>query len=115
MKYLKFWFSFLRNSLIRQLEYKANFIGRLIIEVFWVGTQIIFFKAIFLQIDSFAGWKEGEIYLFVGCLYVVDGLHVTLMSDNQNKFGGLIRMGMFDFYLLRPISSFFISSSLMIA
>ena len=110
MKYFKLWLSFFKNSLIRQLDYKTNFIGRLITEVFWVGTQIIFFKAIFLQVDSFAGWREGEIYLFVASLYIVDGLHVTLMSDNQNKFGGLIRMGMFDFYLLRPVSSFFMSS-----
>ncbi len=109
MKYLRLWISFLKNSLIRQLEYKANFLGRLFIEFFWVATQILFFKAIFLQVNSFAGWNEGEIYFFVGCLYVVDGLHVTLMSENQNKFGSLIRNGMFDFYLLRPVSSFFMS------
>lgn len=108
-RYAKLWLGFFKNSLIRQLEYKTNFIGQLITEVVWITTQLIFFKAIFLQVDSFAGWNESEIYFFVGSLYLVDGLHVTLISKNQNTFGSLIRNGLFDFYLLRPVSAYFMS------
>jgi ABC-2 type transport system permease protein len=51
-----------------------------------------------------------EIYFFVGSLYLLDGSFMFFLSENQNRFGELVRNGLFDFYLLRPVSAFFISS-----
>ncbi|MEO5668691.1 MAG: ABC-2 family transporter protein [Bdellovibrionota bacterium] len=109
INYLGLWFEFAKNSLIRQLEYKANMLGRFLTETIWLAGQLLFFKAIFLQVPQFAGWTEAEIYFFVGSLYLVDGSFMLLLSENQNRFGDLVRNGLFDFYLLRPRSAFFMA------
>jgi ABC-2 type transport system permease protein len=109
IQYLGIWLAFAKNSLIRQLEFKVNLLGRFMTEFIWLGGQLLFFKAIFLQVPLFAGWTETEIYFFVGSLYLVDGAFMFLLSENQNHFGDLVRNGLFDFYLLRPLSAFFMA------
>lgn len=107
--YLKLWIEFLKNSIIRQLEFKINLIGRFMTEFIWLAGQLLFFKAIFTQVPQFAGWTEMEIYFFIGSLYLIDGSFMVFLSENQNKFGDLVRNGLFDFYLLRPVSAFFMA------
>jgi ABC-2 type transport system permease protein len=109
-RYARLWWAFAQNSIVRQLDYKVNLIGRFATEIIWITGQLLFFKAIFLQVPQFAGWSEMEIYFFVGSLYLLDGSFMFLLSENQNRFGDLVRNGLFDFYLLRPLSAFFISS-----
>jgi len=109
LRYFKLWVAFAKNSLIRQLEYKVNMVGRFFTEFIWLSGQLLFFKAIFLQVPQFAGWTEMEIYFFVGSLYLLDGSFMFFLSENQNRFGDLVRNGLFDFYLLRPVSAFFMS------
>ncbi len=109
LRYLKLWLQLARNNLLRQLEYRSNLAGRILIEIVWISTQVLFFKTLYAQTGSIGGWTEGEIYLFVGSLYFVDGLQMILMHDNQQKFSDSIRNGLFDFYLLRPVSTLFLS------
>jgi len=109
VRYLRLWFEFAKNSLIRQLEYKVSMIGRFMTEIIWLSGQLLFFKSVFLQVPHFAGWTETEIYFFVGSLYLIDGSFMLFLSENQNRFGDLVRNGLFDFYLLRPMSAFFMA------
>lgn len=109
LTYISLWFAFAKNSFIRQLEFKINLIGRFVTELIWLAGQLLFFKAVFLQVPAFAGWTESEIYFFVGSLYLVDGAFMLLLSENQRHFGELVRNGLFDFYLLRPMSAFFMA------
>ena len=110
LRYFKLWLSLLKNSVIRQTDYKANLIGRLLIEVVWMGTQILFFKSAFRLVPALAGWSEGEIWFFVGSMFFVDAMMMMLVHDNQNNFGQIIRLGQFDFYLLYPASSLFLAN-----
>ena len=109
-RYLKLWLDLARNSLLRQLEFKIDFAGRLSIELVWIGTQLIFFKSTFQFLQSLAGWSVSEIWFFVGSLIFVDGLMMGFFHDNQNRFGQVIRLGLLDFYLLYPVSSRFLAN-----
>src|ERR1044072_3476047 len=49
-RYVEIWGIMLRNSLIRELSFKANFILWMVVEVLWFCGQIVFFGIIFGQI-----------------------------------------------------------------
>lgn len=110
LKYLRFWLSFARNSLLRQLEYKLNFIGRASVEVAWVSTQIVFFAAIFNLVPSLGHWSQPEIWFFLATLIIVDGVFMMLVYDNLTKRSSMVREGLLDFVLLRPVSSLFLTN-----
>jgi hypothetical protein len=50
-RYLEIWGIMLRNSLIRELSFKVNFILWMVVEVLWFCGQIVFFGIIFGQVD----------------------------------------------------------------
>jgi ABC-2 type transport system permease protein len=110
MSYLRLWFKLLANSTSRQLEFRFDFVGRALTELLWILSQILFFYTVLRQVPVLGEWSAHEIYFFIGTLFFVDGLLMVLLHDNQNKFGQLIRLGLFDHYLLMPSSSLFLSN-----
>src|SRR5438876_907469 len=56
----------LRNSLIREMSFKANFLLWMIVEVLWFCGQIVFFSIIFGQVDRIGDWTKWEVVLLVG-------------------------------------------------
>jgi ABC-2 type transport system permease protein len=108
-KYLSLWLSLAKNSLRRQVEYKVNFVGRGFVELSWIFTQILFFSSLYLWVGEIAGWSEGEMWLFVSTMVLVDGLMMCLFFENQQAFTQLMRLGLFDYYLLYPASTRFLA------
>ena len=108
--YAGLWFLLLKNALIRDFDYKLTFICRALVEVIWISTQFVFFTAIFNQIGALSGWTYWEIVFFCGSMFLVDGVYMMVLYDNMAAFGRLMRMGLFDFYLLRPVSSLFLGA-----
>ena len=108
IRYFSIWIALAKNSFVRQLEFKVNFIGRATVEIVWILTQVLFFKAVFGQTTSLAGWTQSEMALFVAVLILVDGLLMLAFHDNQIQSGAMIRDGTLDVQLLRPISSLFL-------
>src|SRR5437899_452280 len=106
---LRLWPNLAKNCMIRALEYKANLAGRFFVEIIWLFGQVVFFGTVFRHSPDLAGWKESEIWFFVGSLYVLDGLMMGLLYDNLTNFGDSLRSGIFDFYMLRPASVLFLS------
>jgi ABC-2 type transport system permease protein len=107
--YIRLWVSLLRNAFVRELEFKTNFIGRACVEIIWIGTQTVFFTTAMRFMDRFGNLDREEIWLFMGTMFFLDGLFMLFIHDNQLRFGGLIREGLMDFHLLRPVSSLFLA------
>lgn len=107
--YLQIWLALAKNSLIRNLEYRFNFLGRVFLDVIWVSTQILFFVSVFRFTPQLGGWSESEIWFFTGTLILLDGLFVLTLHDNLMRFSDLTLRGLFDFHLLRPTSALFLA------
>ena len=109
-RYPIIWWSLFKYSLAREMEFKTNFLGRGLIEVIWLVTQVIFFSTALKYMDHFGNLEREEVWLFVGTLFFVDGLFMMFFHDNQKNFGQMIRGGLLDFHLLRPISPLFLAN-----
>ena len=110
-RYLEIWGIMLRNSLIRELSFKMNFILWLIVEVLWFCGQIIFFGIIFGQVNNIGGWSQWEVILLIGTHQMIAQIFQAFFFVNVANIPELVRTGKLDSLLVLPIDSQFAVSS----
>ena len=110
-RYLEIWGIMLRNSLIRELSFKANFILWMIVEVLWFCGQIAFFSIIFGQVDRIVDWSKWEVILLVGTHQMIAQLFQAFFFVNVSNIPELVRTGRLDSLLVLPIDSQFAVST----
>lgn len=110
MNYLTLWWALAKNNLSRMSEFKYELMSRMIVEIIWMSSQVLFFVSVFQFTDRLAGWTKAEMIFFTGTTIFVDGIMMALFHDNLNRMGRLIRLGLMDFYLLYPGSVTFLAN-----
>ena len=110
-RYLEIWGIMLRNSLIRELSFKANFILWMIVEVLWFCGQIVFFSIIFGQVDRIGDWSKWEVVLLVGTHQMIAQLFQAFFFVNVANIPELVRTGKLDSLLVLPVDSQFAVST----
>src|SRR5438045_7408549 len=110
-RYLEIWRIMLRNSLIQELSFKANFILWMIVEVLWFCGQVAFFSIIFGQVDQIGGWSKWEVILLVGTHQMIAQLFQAFFFVNVSNIPELVRTGRLDSLLVLPIDSHFAVST----
>lgn len=110
-RYLEIYSIMLRNSLIREMSFKANFILWLIVEVLWFCGQIVFFSIIFGQVDRIGDWSKWEVVLLVGTHQIIAQLFQAFFFMNVSNIPELVRTGKLDSLLLLPVDSQFAVST----
>src|SRR6267142_1386027 len=110
-RYLEIWGIMLRNSLIREMSFKANFILWMIVEVLWFCGQIVFFSIIFGQVDRIGDWSKWEVVLLVGTHQMIAQLFQAFFFVNVANIPELVRTGKLDSLLVLPIDSQFAVST----
>ena len=110
-RYLAIWGIMLRNSLIRELSFKANFILWMIVEVLWFCGQIVFFGIIFGQVDRIGDWTKWEVILLIGTHQMIAQLFQAFFFVNVSNIPELVRTGKLDSLLALPIDSQFAVST----
>jgi len=110
-RYLEIWGIMLRNSLIREMSFKANFILWMIVEVLWFCGQIVFFSIIFGEVDRIGDWSKWEVVLLLGTHQMIAQLFQALFFVNVSNIPELVRTGKLDSLLVLPIDSQFAVST----
>ena len=113
--YFKIFLTFARNSLVRDMSFRANFILQCITSMSWAMMNWAFFKIIFAQGNAIAigkgtGWNESEFFIFLGTVWIINAIVQTFFMPNAEEFSELIRTGNLDFALLKPIDTQFLIS-----
>ena len=101
----------LRNSLIREMAFKANFLLWMGVELLWFIGQIIFIEVIFGYVDRIGDWTKWEVVLLVGTHQLIAQIFQAFFYANLANLPELIRTGRFDFLLLQPIDTQFAVST----
>src|SRR5580765_616521 len=110
-RYLEVYSIMLRNSLIREMSFKANFILWMIVEVLWFCGQILFFSIIFGQVDQIGDWTKWEVILLVGTHQIIAQLFQAFFFVNVANVPELVRTGKLDSLLVLPMDSQFAVST----
>ena len=104
---------FARNSLIRDMTFRSNFLINTISSMSWVFMNLGFYLLIFSHtpmIGEGTGWGKYQFFLFLSTTLVINSLVQTLFMQNAHEFSELIRTGTLDFALLKPIDTQFLIS-----
>lgn len=108
--YVGLWIHLFKNTLHRAVEYRTNFFGRSFTEVLWISSQILFAYSITGHSSTILGWRSEELLVFFGFMTLLDALFMLFIHDNLREFESLIKNGTFDFHLLRPVNTVFLST-----
>jgi ABC-2 type transport system permease protein len=110
MKYIRLYLELIRQSFMKAMAYKANFIIVLISNLAYFVIQLYFMKIIFTEVDTIAGWNKYEMFFYIGTFAIIDALWVFGPYFNLTALPDMIRSGSLDGYLLKPVSSQFLVS-----
>jgi ABC-2 type transport system permease protein len=100
----------MKNCLIREMQFKSNFLIRLVTEFMWLGMQFVYIGVIFGQTKEIAGWSLWEMVVLAGTNHVITQLFEALFYDNCTRLTDQIRQGDLDFNLIKPINTQFLVS-----
>ena len=111
--YVRVFLTFMRNSLIRDMSFRSNFIIECISSVSWVLMSLGFYVLIFRyspMIGEGTGWGKYEFFAFLATTLFVNSVVQAFFMPNADEFSELIRTGALDFALLKPIDTQFLIS-----
>jgi len=102
--------AFFSNSLTRDMEFKANFIGLLFVDIVYYGSHLLFFTIIFGYVDALQEFTKPDVMTFLVVTFLMDTMYMFAFAGNLGKLNQMIVKGDLDFVLLKPVNSqFFIS------
>ncbi len=110
VRYLSLWWSFFSNTLTRDMEFKANFIGSLIVDAIYYGVHFFFFSIIFSYVDVLGQFTAADVKIFLVITFLGDTVYMMLFSGNLFSLNRLIVSGDLDFSLIRPVNGQFMVS-----
>lgn len=110
MYYLRVFFTFFRNAVVREMMFQGNFLIQIITRAFWFFAQIALFGIIFNSVPEINGWTRDQYFAFMATGMLINGVVETFFMPNCANLSEQIRTGKLDFALLKPIDSQFLVS-----
>ncbi|HKJ37722.1 MAG TPA: ABC-2 family transporter protein [Anaerolineales bacterium] len=90
------------------LAYRADTIVNILLNIMWLGWELLGLSIIFSNTDTLGGWGFGELIALLGVFRLVNTLMMFLVWPNTEKFNQSIRDGSMDYTILQPVSSMFL-------
>ena len=108
MNTLKLLSAFLKVNIQMSLAYRADTVVNILLNLMWLGWELLSLSIIFNNTETIAGWGFGELIALLGVFRLVHTLMIALIWPNTEKFNQSIRDGSMDYTLLQPINSMFL-------
>lgn len=111
LHYLRLWLACARYSVVRTMIFRFDFLMWSLVELFWMGVNILLVSVIYRHTDDIAGWSQYEMLLLVGTSMLIQRLLMGFFWSNLFELGRNIRTGHFDFFLAQPGHPLFMVST----
>src|SRR5687767_207434 len=108
MNVLNLLSAFLKVNIQMSLAYRADTVVNILLNLMWLGWELLSLGIIFSNTDTIGGWDFGELIALLGVFRLVHTLMIALIWPNTEKFNQSIRDGSMDYTLLQPINSMFL-------
>lgn len=99
-----------RNSLVREMSFKTNFLLWIVVELLWFALQLAFVAVIYQHTDRIATWSKWQVVMLMGASQFIQQLFTALFLINCSNLSELVRTGRLDFLLLLPVNTRFLVS-----
>jgi len=103
MKYLRIIYIILKNAYIRDSKIPGFVTTQIFQELFSITIVIIFFDAIFSNVQSLGGWNHYQVlFLYAFSKFLISLSYAFTRLGLKDFAQEMIKRGDFDFYLIRP-------------
>ncbi len=112
-RYARVFGTFARNSLVRDMTFRANFLIDAATSIIWMLMNLAFYVLVFeytSSLGSDTGWGKYEFFVFLATSMFINSAVQAFFMPNANEFGEQIRTGHLDFALVKPIDTQFLVS-----
>lgn len=117
--YFRVFAIFCRNSLVRDMTYRWNFIFDAVTSLAWMTINLLFYVLIYEYTPLLSaaepgsadpGWGKYQFFVFIATSMIINSIVQAFFMPNAEEFSELIRTGNLDFALLKPIDTQFLIS-----
>ena len=108
MHTLKVLASLLKINIQMSLAYRADTVVNILLNLMWLGWELLSLNIIFSNTDTIGGWGLPELIALLGVFRLVNTMMIALIWPNTEKFNQSIRDGSMDYTILQPVNSMFL-------
>jgi len=108
MHYLNLIKTFLKVNIQMSLAYRADTVVNILLNLMWLGWELLGLSIIFSNTETLGGWGFGELIALLGVFRLINTLMIALIWPNTEKFNQSIRDGSMDYTILQPANSMFL-------
>jgi ABC-2 type transport system permease protein len=105
---IKLFSAFLKVNLQQALAYRTDTILNLVMNLLWLGWELVSLQIIFTNTSDLSGWGMGELVALLGIWRLANTMMSALIWPNTERFNQSIRDGTFDYVLIQPVNSQFL-------
>ena len=109
-RYFSIYTTLWRNSIVREMSFKMNFILWIFVELLWFALQLAFMIVIYQHTNRIATWTKWEVVMLLGASHLIQQIFSAIFLTNMVQLSEFIRTGKLDFMLLLPVNTRFLIS-----
>jgi ABC-2 type transport system permease protein len=102
--------TFLKINIQMSLAYRADTLINILVNLMWLGWELLSLNIIFSNTQTLGGWGPGELIALLGVFRLVNTLMAAMIWPATEKFNASVRDGSLDYTLLQPANSLFLVS-----
>ncbi len=110
VKHLRLFGLLLRMNVMSQMEYRANFVTGILMELGYLVTKVLYVVVAYRAGGRIAGFSPDEVLVFVGTFVLVTGFYAGVFMMNLYQLSGLVQDGSFDALMTKPVSLQFLAT-----
>ena len=98
MNVLKLLSAFLKVNIQMSLAYRADTVVNILLNLMWLGWELLSLNIIFSNTETIGGWGFGELIALLGVFRLVNTMMIALIWPNTEKFNQSIRDGSMELF-----------------
>ena len=100
--------TFIKVNVQMSLAYRSEAVIEFLLDLMWMGWELLSLQIIFGNTQSLGGWNKGELIALMGVLTMVNTFMSALIWPNTDFFNTAMHDGSLDYMLLQPVNSQFL-------
>ena len=97
-RYLKLYGALWKNSVVREMGFKSNFLLWIVVEMLWFTLQLAFVAVIYQHTEHIGDWSKWQVVMLFGASHFIQQLFTALFLSNCIQLSEHIRTGRMDFF-----------------
>jgi len=105
-RYWRIYGEFFRSSIQRELEFRANFLAKVLQNATWLIFFVTVLLVIYRNTDSVGGWNQGDSTVLAATVFIMTSV-MWAFCHSLYEVPEQVRKGTLDFVVVKPIDSQF--------